>query len=302
MLVKLIQNDLWLGASFELDKNAHAIAIGFVAHVGDVVDDFVIHQLGDALDQCGFVDLIGNLGHDDPLPSLRQVLDCRLGAYGEAAAAIGIGLLDSAAAIDEAASGEIRAFDDLEKLFERGLRILHQSDRRIHDLSQVVRRNVGRHADGDSVRSIDQKIGNAGGKHRWLSCGLVIIRYEIDSVFVDIGEHLARDFIQAALGVSHRRRRISIHRSEVPLAVNQRIPQGKILGHSHQCVVDRAVAMRMVLAHRLADDLCAFGVLLVVLQAHLIHRVKHTTMHGLESIADIRKRAPNDHRHGVVEI
>src|SRR5207248_11109972 len=107
-----------LGASLELDENAHAVAIGFVSHVGDVVDDFVIHQLCDALDQRGFVDLIRNLSDDDPLPSLRQVLDCRLGAYGEAAAAIRIGLLDSAAAIDEAASGEIRAFDDLEKLFE----------------------------------------------------------------------------------------------------------------------------------------------------------------------------------------
>ena len=60
VLVELVQDDLRFGAALQLDDDAHAVAIGFVANVGDVVDDFVVHQVGDALDELGFVDLVRN--------------------------------------------------------------------------------------------------------------------------------------------------------------------------------------------------------------------------------------------------
>ena len=58
----------------------------------------------------------------------------------------------------------------------------------------------------------------------------------------------------------------------------------------------------MVLAHGLADDLGALGVLLVVLQTHLVHGVQDAAMHGLEAVAHIGQRAADDDRHRVVEI
>ena len=58
----------------------------------------------------------------------------------------------------------------------------------------------------------------------------------------------------------------------------------------------------MVDAHRLAHHLGALGVFLVVLQAHLVERVEHAAMHGLQAVAGIGQRAPDDHAHRVVEI
>ena len=58
----------------------------------------------------------------------------------------------------------------------------------------------------------------------------------------------------------------------------------------------------MVDTHGLTDDLGALGVLLVVLQAHLAHGVEHAAMHGLEAVAGVGQRAPDDDRHRVVEI
>ena len=58
----------------------------------------------------------------------------------------------------------------------------------------------------------------------------------------------------------------------------------------------------MVNTHGLADDLRALGVLLVRLQAHLVHGVENAAMHGLEAVANVGQRAPDDDRHGVVEI
>ena len=65
VLEELVQDDLGFGAALEFDDDAHAVAIALVADVGDVFDDLVVHQFGDALDQAGLVHLVGNLGDDD---------------------------------------------------------------------------------------------------------------------------------------------------------------------------------------------------------------------------------------------
>ena len=62
VLVELVEDDFVLGAAFELDDDAHAVAVALVADVGDVVDDFFGDELGDALDEVGLVDLVGDLG------------------------------------------------------------------------------------------------------------------------------------------------------------------------------------------------------------------------------------------------
>ena len=74
VLVELVEHDLRLRAALELDDDAHAVAVALVAHVADVVDDLFVHQLGDALDELGLVHLVGNLGDDDRLLFLGQVL------------------------------------------------------------------------------------------------------------------------------------------------------------------------------------------------------------------------------------
>ena len=60
--------------------------------------------------------------------------------------------------------------------------------------------------------------------------------------------------------------------------------------------------MRMEDTHRLAHNLGALGISLVVLQAHLVQRVQDAPMHRLQSIANIRQRPPHDDRHRVGEI
>ena len=95
---------------------------------------------------------------------------------------------------------------------------------------------------------------------------------------------------------------LAVDGAEVALAVDERIAHGKRLRHADERVVDGGVAVGMVDTHGLADELGALGVLLVVLQAHLAHGVEHTAMHGLEAGASVGEGAPDDHRHGVVEI
>ena len=51
VLEELVEHDLGLAAALEFDDDAHAVAVAFVADVGDVVDDLVVDQFGDALDR-----------------------------------------------------------------------------------------------------------------------------------------------------------------------------------------------------------------------------------------------------------
>ena len=50
-LVEMVENELGLFAALDFDHDAHAFAVGFVAHVGDAFDFFGLHEFGDALDQ-----------------------------------------------------------------------------------------------------------------------------------------------------------------------------------------------------------------------------------------------------------
>ena len=93
---------------------------------------------------------------------------------------------------------------------------------------------------------------------------------------------------EAALGVSHGRRRIVVDRAEIALPVDQRQAQREILRHAHQRVVDRGVAVRVIFAHHVADDARRLHVLLVGRVPVLVHRVEDAPMHRLEAVARVR--------------
>ena len=103
--------------------------------------------------------------------------------------------------------------------------------------------------------------------------------------------------------VPHRRRRVVVHRSEVPLPVDQLVAHREVLRHAHERVVDRRVAVRAIVAHHLTDDLRR--------TSHTdgsgrrpssFIAIQHPAMDGLQPIAHVRQRAADDDRHRVVEI
>jgi hypothetical protein len=302
VLVELVEHDLWLRAALELDHNAHAVAVAVIGHIRDVVDDLGIHQFCDAFDELRLVHLVGNLGYDDGLFFFVEILNGHLGAHHEAAPAGAIGLGDASLAIDESARGKIGPLNVLEHFFEAGARILHQRNRRVDDLCEVVRRDVGGHADRDARRAVDDEIGKARGQHHRLEGRLVVVRREVDGFHLDVGHQFAGDARHAALGIAHGRRRIAVDGAKVALAVNQRVAKREGLGHADQRVVDGGVAVGMVNTHRLPHHLGALGVLLVVLQAHLGHGVEDPAMDRLETVESAGQSAADDDRHGVIEV
>ena len=211
-----------------------------------------------------------------------------------------------AATVKEAARGEVRALDEFERDGEVGARVgfffLQQRDGRVQNFSEIVWRDVGRHAYRNAGRPIDDEVRNARGEHGGLGAGLVVVGREVDGVGVDVGEHFTGEARHARFGVAHGGGWVAVNGAEVSLAVDHGVALRKILREADHGVVDGGVAVWMVVAHDVADYLGGLGVLLVELQAHFLHAEKDAAMHGLEAVARIRQRAADDDGHGVVEI
>ena len=73
--VELVQHHVRHRVALDLDDDAHALAVGFVAQVRDALDLLLAHEVGDLLDERRLVHLIGNLGEDDRLALLAELLD-----------------------------------------------------------------------------------------------------------------------------------------------------------------------------------------------------------------------------------
>ena len=170
------------------------------------------------------------------------------------------------------------------------------------DLAEVVRRDVGRHADGDAGGAVDEQVGHPRRQHDRLGLGAVVVGPERHRGLLDLRQHLVADRRQPALGVPHGGGAVAVERSEVARAVDQRIAQRERLRHAHQRLVERDVAVRVEAAHHVADDLRALAVLDVGGQALLPHRVEDAALDRLQPVAHVGQGAGGDDRQRVVEV
>ena len=117
-----------------------------------------------------------------------------------------------------------------------------------------MRRNVGRHADGDPVGAVHEQVRELAGQHERFAILAVVVVDEIDGVVIEVREHVGGDTGEARFRVTVCGGRKPGNRTEVTLAVDQLRPHDPVLRHPHERIVDRLVAVRVIALHRLADD------------------------------------------------
>ena len=303
---QLVQHHLGRGVALQLDDDAHAVPVGLVADVADALDPLVLGRLRDALDQRVLALLIGNLGQHDRAAVVAADLHlvARADDYGAAPALVRG--TRAGAAEDDRAGREIRTRHDRDQLLQRDRVTVHAGveigEAGVDDLAQIVRRDVGRHADGDAARAVDQQVGELRRQDLRLALGRVVIGLEVDRVLVEVVEQAVRHLRQPRLRVAHRGGRVGVHRAEIALAVDQRHPHRPVLRHPRQGVVDRGVAVRVVLTDHVADDARRLAERLVVPEAALGGGVEDAAMHRLQPVAHVGQRAGDNDAHRVIEI
>ena len=299
-LVEVVEHHVGVGVSFQRDHQVGLAPGRAVVHVGDAVEVAAVHQLLDPPGDGRAAGLVGQFGDDDlhlPAPAL---LDGGGSPHLDAAPAGAIGVEDPGPAEDAATGGEVRALHELHEVVGAGPGVVDEVDGGVDDLAEVVRRDAGGHADRDALAAVDQQVREAGRQHRRLLGGVVVVGQHVDGVLVDVRQHLHRQRVQPALGVTLSGRS-EVWGSVVSVEVDQWVAQAERLRHAHQRVVDGRVAVGVVLGHRVAGDAGALDVGPVGAEALLIHVPDDPAVHRLQAVAHIGQGAGHDDRHRVVD-
>ena len=83
-------------------------------------------------------------------------------------------------------------------------RIVDDRDQAVDHFAEIVRWNLGRHADGDALGTIDQQVRKLAGEHQRLLERIVVVGAEVDRFLVDVVEQLLGQAIHADLRITHR--------------------------------------------------------------------------------------------------
>ncbi len=84
-------------------------------------------------------------------------------------------------------------------------------------------RHICSHTYGDTRCAVDKEVRYAGGEHYRLLARVVVVWLEINSVGVDIRQHLFSYMLKAYLGVTHCGGAVAVDRAEVTVAVDKGI-------------------------------------------------------------------------------
>ena len=256
-----------------------------------------MHEVGYFLQQVGFVDLVGNLGDDDGVLIVRHVLDNHLGPNQDMSPPGLVRLADAFAAVDDSPGGEIRSRHDIDQVFVGAFGIVDDLDDSTGYLAQVVGRDVGGHADGDTGRTVADQVGKfTGENHRLLASDIVVI-HEIDRLFVQVGQYFHGNRRQTRFRVTHGRRAIAVDGPKIALSINQRVAHVEVLRHADQGRVYHLLTVRVIVTGSITGDFGAFAMWFAGIQIQIVHGYQYSAIGRLEAVANIRQSPVGDHRH-----
>ena len=164
----------------------------------------------------------------------------------------------------------------------------------IDNLGRIMRRNAGRHADGDAACTICQQIGEQTGHNLGLFVFTIVGRAKVRCVLIKPVHELNRCARQTRFGISIRSGIIAVDVAKVALPVHQRVTQRKSLREPHHCVINGLVAMRVIFTDNIADNTGTFLIAARRIKLEQTHRPQQTPVYRFQPIAQIRKRPRGD--------
>ena len=260
---------------------------------------FGLHLLGNLLQYLVSGDLIGQLVDDDVL-SLHLIA----GTNAHAAPPGFVDLLQFLATGHNLSAGrEVRCLHMGHELIHGGFRMRQQVQAGIRHFLQVVRRNVGRHAHGNTGGAIEQDVGQSCRKQTGFLQRAVKVGLPVHGALPHFRQQNFGKAGQPGLGVAHGGEGLRVIRgAPVPLPVNQRITVGEGLRHEHHGLVAGRVTVRVVFAQHVTHGPGGFLVLGQCRQAQFGHGIDDSPLYGLEAITDMRQCTVENDVHGIIQV
>ena len=114
-------------------------------------------------------------------------LQCRL--HNDFAAPGAIGFFRAFCTKNDSGSREVGTRHELDQVFNGSIRVIEQVHDRIGNLTQIVRRNAGTHANGDAFAAIAEEVRELAGKHDGFTLQLIVVGHEVYGVVVNVLHH-----------------------------------------------------------------------------------------------------------------
>ena len=300
---QVIQYDFWHFTATQFNDDTHTVFIRLVAQFGNAFDFLVFNQLGDLLDQAGFVDHVWDFGEDDGHFAVFLVFfELMTCTQINAATASAIRLNNPVTTINKCGCWEVRAWNIFHQIIDSQIRIIDQGQTAIQNFCQVMRWDIRRHTNSDTRRAIHQQVRDAGGKHFWDLFSTVVVRHPVNGFFINISQHLMADLLHPDFRVTHRRSRVTIHRTEVTLTIDQGVAHREVLSHPNNGVIHRRVTVRVVFTDHITNNTRRLFVRLIPVIAENVHSVQHAAVYRLKTIPDIRQSPPDNYAHRIIQV
>ena len=237
-------------------------------------------------------------------------LDNQPGTPGGVALGNGVDILFTFTArpipVNNAPRGEVRPIDKTHQLFYANIInpviIVNQVYAGVNDFGQVVGRDAGGHTHRDTTGTVDQQVGQGRGQDAGFAQGVVKVLCPVDSILFQIIQNQIADPREPGFGVAHGRGVVAVDGAKIALAIHQRVAHTKVLGQAHHRIIDRCVAVGMVLAQHFANNTGTLFVRSVGMQPQVVHGIENTAMDGFQTISYIGQGTGHDYAHGVIEI
>ena len=276
--------------------------VGVVGLVADVLQPrqlFGPHLVGDLLDHLARRDLVRQARDDD---RVGLALVHRAGTHAADAGLVHLQQV-GARGDDLGAGGVIGAPHVLAQVRGGSVRIIQQPDARADHFAQVVRREIGGHADGNAGGAVEQQVRQACRHPRRLLQGAVEVRVPVHRAVRQLAQQDLGERGELGLGVAHRRERLGVVAgTEVALAFHQRIAVGERLRHQHHRLIAGAVTVWMVFADHVADGARGLLRLGAGVQPQLGHREDDPSLHRFQPVTQERQRTVEHHVHRIIEV
>ena len=200
--IQLLEHGIRVETGLDADHQLKpAMAVGEVGDVGDALQFLGCDGVLDLLDHPLGADEVGKLGDDQAGAARPQGFDRDFRAGSDRAAALGVSILHPVEADDDSARREVGPGNKLHELFDGRFRMIEQMDGGGDHLDEVVRRHVRGHAHRDARRPVDEQVRERCRQHRGLLELPVIVRDEVDDVFIQVLGQREGGCGQSGLGV-----------------------------------------------------------------------------------------------------
>ena len=242
------------GITANLNDKTNSFTVRLITNSCDAINAFFLHQTNNVLMDLSLINHVWKLGYDNSLTAIFHLFDFSARTKNNRTLPRFISPVNTRLTHNQCTCRKIWTRQDFHNIPSRCFWIIHNQLNRINRLTKIMRWDIGRHPNRNPCRSIYKQVREASRKNHRLSLAGIIVVNIINSIFVNITKHLQRNLAHTCFCITLSSSSVSVHRTEVSMAVYQHVTIAPPLCHPHHCFINRGVTMRVIFTHDIPCD------------------------------------------------